>query len=107
MQDKEHPQYAATTEPGQPDLGVVTGLSSCSLCPDPLPLPNTAAAPVDADEDGLLEDLDGNGYTKEDARLFFQNFELMRDTQPVCRFDLSGNGRIDFADVVKLYQEAP
>ena len=70
-------------------------------------LPNTLAAPVDVDGDGIYEDLDGNMYTKDDAWLFFTNFEFMRDSQPVCRFDLTGNGRIDFADIVKLYQEAP
>jgi PKD repeat protein len=109
-QQLETPMYSGG---GQEDLGVSWGLSSCSECPDPLPLlpncPEPATCPVPADsapQDGIYEDLNGDGaFTMEDVHLFFTHVEWMKAHEPACAFDMNGNGRLDFVDIVKLYAE--
>jgi PKD repeat protein len=103
VQHYETPVYSG----GTPDAGDTSGLSSCSHCPPVQPVLD-GILPLDiSPPDGLYEDLDANGLTRADAAIFFSNLESMKGKEPVCRFDLNGNGRLDFADIVKLYQGAP
>ncbi|HUK37891.1 MAG TPA: PKD domain-containing protein, partial [Methanomicrobiales archaeon] len=110
-QGYEHPQYSGGATA---DAGLATGLSSCSQCPDPKPVPDPTKpgaflpyAPGDPLGMGINEDLYGRGsFNQDDAVLFFRDFGWMQANEPVCGFDVNGNRRIDFADIVKLYQEA-
>jgi PKD repeat protein len=99
----ETPQYSGGSAA---DAGASLGLSSCSLCPIPGKVGASTAYPTDTDGDGIYEDLDGSGqFTPEDVVLFFNELDTMKGNQPPCAFDLNGNKRLDFGDVVMLYQE--
>ena len=63
-------------------------------------------APGDPDEDGLYEDLNGNGRIDfADLILYVNQMDWIRENQPLCCFDYNGNGNIDFADVIQLFHE--
>jgi PKD repeat protein len=69
-----------------------------------VPLPATAKPPVDLNDDGLYEDLNGNGRTDfNDVVLYFNQMGFIMQHEPVGSFDCNRNGRIDFADVVLLF----
>jgi PKD repeat protein len=71
-----------------------------------LPLPGLTGPPTDPDNDGLYEDMSGNGaasYT--DVVLFFKNLDWITENEPVSAFDFSGNGAIAFKDIVVLFKE--
>jgi PKD repeat protein len=71
-----------------------------------LPLPGLEAAPTDPDGDGLFEDLDGDGRRSfNDVVLFFERMEWIGNSEPMKCFDMNANGRIDFDDVVRVFQE--
>lgn len=56
--------------------------------------------PADHDDDGLYEDLNGNGILDfDDVVTLSYNLKFLN---PV-KFDFNGNGILDFGDVVKLY----
>ena len=60
--------------------------------------------PLDLDDDGLCEDVNGNGRADfADVVLFFNQMTWIADHEPLEAFDYNGNGRIDFADVVWLF----
>lgn len=66
--------------------------------------PGQANLPRDLDDDGLYEDVNGNGRKDfADVVLFFNQVEWCGATEPVEAFDWNRNGRIDFADVVALF----
>ncbi len=100
----EHPQYQDAVA----NAGASLGLSSCAMCPAPShPLPDQGSVPADPKGWGFAEDLDNSGiFDVQDVVLYFNNMEWMADpaNEPTCAFDTNGNGRIDFADVVNLYQ---
>jgi PKD repeat protein len=72
----------------------------------PVALPGMTSPPTDPDNDGLYEDLNGNGRADfADVTLFFDHMEWIAANQPVALFDFNRNGRIDFADISALFTE--
>ena len=70
------------------------------------PFPGCTNLPTDPDNDGLYEDINGNGRQDfHDVVVFYENLEWVPDNEPVECFDFNGNKRIDFDDIVKLYEE--
>jgi endonuclease YncB( thermonuclease family) len=60
--------------------------------------------PTDVDDDGVYEDLNGNGRVdSQDVVLFFENREDDEIAEYVEYFDINGNGRIDFDDINDLF----
>jgi PKD repeat protein len=69
-------------------------------------LPGSMALPTDPDNDGLFEDLSGNGGAGfNDVVLFFRNIDWITDNEPVSAFDFTRNGVIGFQDIVALFRE--
>ncbi|PCR91867.1 cellulase family glycosylhydrolase [Natrinema ejinorense] len=57
----------------------------------------------DTNDDGLYEDVDGDGETThEDVNAFFENLESDGVQENSDAFDFDGNGEIGFADVLEL-----
>jgi PKD repeat protein len=78
--------------------------------PTPTPTPGVVAVPpstlppCDLDNDGLYEDVNGNGRTDfADITLLYGAISWCSANEPISAFDFNHNGRIDFADVVVLY----
>ncbi|WP_440951430.1 6-bladed beta-propeller [Methanosphaerula subterraneus] len=68
------------------------------------PLQGDLNQPGDVDHDGLYEDLDGNGvFEFEDVVKFFNQIDWISDNEPIVAFDFNENERIDFGDVVTLF----
>ncbi len=62
--------------------------------------------PTDPDDDGVYEDLNGNGQLDfEDVVVFFENRESDAIQDYVDSFDFNDNGRIDFDDITTLFEE--
>ena len=60
--------------------------------------------PTDGDGDGRYEDVDGDGTaTFADLVLYFNRMAWIEANEPLVCFDYNNNGRIDFADVVWLF----
>jgi PKD repeat protein len=58
--------------------------------------------PTDPDNDGVFEDVNGNGRVDfNDVVVLFEN---LPDAEVPFQ-DVNGNGRIDFDDIVELFQE--
>jgi alkaline phosphatase len=73
--------------------------------PGVVAVPGGTGLPRDLDDDGLCEDVNGNGRADfADVVLFFNQMTWIAANEPVAAFDCNGNGRIDFADVVRLYE---
>jgi PKD repeat protein len=69
----------------------------------PLALPGMTNPPKDPNNDGIYEDLNGDGkvsYT--DTTLYFQNWHWIESNEPVALFDFDRNGAIDFGDIITL-----
>ena len=67
-------------------------------------MPPSTALPGDLDDDGLCEDVNGNGRKDfADVVLYFNQMSWIAGNEPVTLFDYNGNGRVDFADVVWLF----
>jgi len=63
-------------------------------------------APTDPDNDGLYEDVNGNGRLDyEDIQTLFDNFESDSVTMNKSAYDFNENGQLDFDDIVDLYEE--
>ncbi|PWR74611.1 PKD domain-containing protein [Methanospirillum stamsii] len=61
--------------------------------------------PTDDDDDGLFEDINGNGWLEYgDPKLLFEQISYAINSEPVTQFDFDGSGFIGYGDVVKLYQ---
>jgi len=61
---------------------------------------------MDPDNDGLFEDINGNGRKDfNDVVVFFNYLEWVEGSEPVSNFDFNGNERIDFNDIIKLFEE--
>ncbi len=70
----------------------------------PSPVPGSAGAPTDTDEDERCDDVNGNGRADfADVVLFFGQMDWIAANEPVEYFDYNCNGRVDFADVVWLF----
>ena len=65
---------------------------------------DAALLPTDPDNDGLYEDLNGNGRCDfADVVLYFNQMNWIAENEPVSAFDYNGNGRIDFSDLILLF----
>lgn len=70
------------------------------------PLPGFENPPTDPDNDGLFEDLNGNGLIDfDDVVEYFKHFEWIENNYAVNFIDFNLNSRIDFDDVVELFKE--
>jgi PKD repeat protein len=79
-------------------------LSAGSLEVTMVTLPGQTNSPQDLDGDGLYEDLTGDGTLSfVDVEVFFHQMDWIEDNLPIEDFDLNGNGRIDFDDIVDLF----
>jgi PKD repeat protein len=68
-------------------------------------VPGQENSPQDLDGDGLYEDLSGDGSLSfVDVELYFHHMDWIEDNLPVANFDFNGNGRIDFDDIVDLFE---
>ncbi|HOW14260.1 NosD domain-containing protein [Methanosarcina sp.] len=87
-----------------------------SMHSDYLPLVTPSAQPVisafpgytnppsDLNQDGLYEDINGNGMLDfDDVVAYYDNMEWIEENVQAEFFDYNKNGLIDFDDVVKLY----
>jgi len=60
----------------------------------------------DLDGDGLFRDINGNGRKDfYDVTTFAVNLDWAISNEPVTPFDFNKNGRIDFDDIVKLFNK--
>ncbi|HPX74156.1 MAG TPA: dockerin type I domain-containing protein, partial [Methanoregulaceae archaeon] len=65
---------------------------------------DAALLPTDPDNDGLYEDLNGNGRCDfADVVLYFNQMNWIAENEPVSAFDYNGNGEIDFSDLILLF----
>jgi parallel beta-helix repeat protein len=83
------------------DVSLETG----SLEVTSTPIPGQTASPRDLNGDGLYEDLTGDGTLSfTDVEVFFHQMDWIDENLPTEYFDFNGNGRIDFDDIVDLFQ---
>ncbi|MCM1987802.1 hypothetical protein [Methanococcoides seepicolus] len=69
------------------------------------PLPGQTVSAQDIGGNGLYEDLNGDGQLGfVDVEVFFNNKEWIDANMPVECSDFNGNGRIDFDDIVDLFE---
>jgi len=67
-------------------------------------MPGVDVPPTDLNNDGIYEDVNGNGRADfADVVLFFNQMAWIAANEPVSALDYNGNSRIDFADVVWLF----
>jgi hypothetical protein len=93
--------------------GDVSDTDSVSITIDdnqPPVLPGQENLPQDIDDDGVYEDLDGDGdLTLLDVRLYYQELYLNSDSKYVQNnresFDVDGDGEITLADVQALFDK--
>ena len=68
------------------------------------PFPGSTYPPKDLDNDGLFEDINGNGVLDfNDVVKYSAKMNWIKENALVAFFDFNNNGSIDFNDVVKLY----
>jgi len=66
--------------------------------------PGCTNPPTDPDQDGLYEDITGNGILDfNDVVTYYDNTYWIKNTAPVAFFDYNNNNLTDFSDVVILY----
>ena len=66
--------------------------------------PGYTNPPTDLDQNGLYEDVNGNGILDfDDVVAYYDNMDWIEENAPLDLFDYNSNGLIDFDDVVKLY----
>jgi PKD repeat protein len=83
---------------------IEAGLSTGTLEVTMVAIPGQTASPQDLDGDGLYEDLTGDGELNfNDVVLYFEEIDWIEDNLPVEFFDFNGNDRIDFDDIVVLF----
>jgi beta-lactamase superfamily II metal-dependent hydrolase len=70
------------------------------------PLPGGDGPPMDLDEDGRYEDVNGNGRLDfNDPNKLFNKMSSSTVQNNPDAFDFNGNGRVDFNDIVALQNE--
>lgn len=68
--------------------------------------PEGSMVPTDIDNDGLYEDINGNGRLDyQDTIIFCNNIDWAKEHQPTMAFDFNGNGAIEMQDLILLYKE--
>jgi PKD repeat protein len=85
--------------------GTDSKLSKINVSAPVLPVfPGCTKTPVDPNNDGLYEDINGNERLDfSDVVTYYNNIAWITQNGPVAYFDYNKNVRIDFNDVVKLY----
>jgi PKD repeat protein len=74
--------------------------------PAVLQIPGGIDLPTDTDDDGLYDDVNGNGRADfADVVLYFNQMTWIAANEPTALFDYNWNDRIDFADVVWLFND--
>jgi hypothetical protein len=74
------------------------------LSPD---VANGGAESKDPDNDGLYEDLNGDGTVNDaDVKLLSNNIDALDTSSQSRYFDFNNNGEVDYADVVALSEES-
>lgn len=76
----------------------------------PSPLPGRDAVPRDIDDDGVYEDVDGDGeVTLADVELYYTEIYQNRSSEYVQSnkkyFDVTGDGEITLHDVQALFEQ--
>jgi len=68
------------------------------------PVPPLTVLPRDLDQDGICEDVNGNGRRDfSDIVVYFTSMSWIAENEPVASFDANRNKRIDFNDIVLLF----
>lgn len=68
-----------------------------------VPIGSSTRSPRDLDGDGRYEDIDGDGQlTAKDVAIFAYNIDSNAIQSRQGLFDFNGDGRVDFADALKL-----
>ncbi|MFB6202623.1 MAG: endo-1,4-beta-xylanase [Halorhabdus sp.] len=89
---------------GQATVSLTDGGSSVTIELSPGQLPGGAGKATDPDDDGLFEDVDGDGDTDmDDVRTFGRNIRHADVQTPA--FDFDGDGDVDSIDLVELFFE--
>lgn len=71
------------------------------------PIGNTSKSPQDLNNDGLYEDVNGDGeVTKKDLALLGFNLEVIKKSGDWEDFDFNQDGNFDFEDIVRLKSTA-
>ncbi len=66
--------------------------------------PGCINPPIDQNQDGLYEDINGNGILDfDDVVSYYENMDWIEENASIAFFDYNKNGLIDFDDVIKLY----
>lgn len=90
--------------PPSPDISEINTTSALNL--SVLVIPGNSLPPGDLNNDGLYEDLNGNGKVDlQDPTIFFTNIDWIKEHQPVSAFDYNKNGGIDMGDIMVLFEE--
>ena len=114
QQDPEHTYVAAGSytvalqayDADGYDSMLKTGYIKAGTTSGVIPLPGYTRPPTDPDEDGIYEDLNGNGEAGfNDVVLYFRYIDWIAENEPVPAFDFTGNGEIGFQDIVSLFKE--
>jgi lysophospholipase L1-like esterase len=97
-------RWYAALQPVLATPGPITTVPPIVLpTPTPLVVPGGTGSAEDPNDDGLCEDVNGNGRKDfADVVLFFNRLDWCAGHAPWA-FDFNGNGRIDFADVTRLF----
>ena len=96
---------------GQTWKDITASFSNTNVCikaftdPALLPVfPGYTNPPTDPDDDGLYEDINGNGELDfDDVVTYYGNMDWIGENAPVAFLDYNKNSFIDFDDVIKLY----
>jgi PKD repeat protein len=74
--------------------------------PEGPPAVDDGEVPRDLDDDGLYEDVNGNGRLDyDDIALLFEHFESDAVRLNEAAYDFNENGRLDYDDLAELYEE--
>jgi PKD repeat protein len=89
-----------------PTAGQCVGNVTCrNHLPFREPLAGTSGVAADPNDDGVYEDVDGDGaVTFADVVTLFESFDEPRVRAAAAAFDSNGNGRLDFDDLVGLFR---
>ncbi|SEQ93721.1 endo-1,4-beta-xylanase [Natrinema salaciae] len=98
-------QVSVTDASGTTDLVVTLGTST-NDCEDQGGVQVGDHCARDPDDDGLYEDVNGDGQTTHgDVNAFFENLDSDDIQGNADAFDFDGNGRIGFSDVISLLRD--
>lgn len=87
-------------------LGSSTTSQTTMVITPMTPIPPSENAPRDLNNDGLYEDINGNGLPDfNDVVTFFNQIDWITENEPAGAFDFNNNGQIDFNDIVTLFNE--